>query len=129
MIWLYLLLCTLIVVLSAAANAVADIIEHPDTFYASVFSKRDPKFWLKTESHKYAKKVFTYKIDAWHLVESFQVLLFIGAIILPAIWLPVELYSWEWWAVMIVYGILGFSYNIAFVKIYKRLKRKPDANN
>lgn len=125
----------LLIALSAAANAVADTLENEVAFNASVFYKKDKTFWLKSVSWYYAKKIFTYKIDAWHLFESFQVLILL---LIPFL----SLLFGVWWSnrynlasglmptglLVLLYLLLGWIYNLVFNFTYKRLKRKPNGN-
>lgn len=73
----------LFVVLAAAFNAVMDSVEYEAVFNKSIFSKYDPKWWLKTVSWQYVKFVpFTkYRIDAWHLSKTFFICFFILALV------------------------------------------------
>lgn len=50
-----------------------DVVEN-ENFFKSVFSNKNQKFWYKRESWKFAKKVFNYKIDAWHIFKSLMVI-------------------------------------------------------
>jgi hypothetical protein len=123
----YIIVCVLIVVLSAAANGVADRLENEVAYNSSIFATWNRRFWLKSVSWVYAKKIFTYKIDGWHLVESFQVLLLLIALILPWV-MPLERKG-PIWAVIVLYCTLGVLYNITFNWVYKKLGRKTDAEN
>lgn len=122
MIW-YLFIAVLVVVLSAAANAVADRLENEVAYNDSIFRDWNREFWLKSSSWDNAKKVFNYKIDGWHLVESFQVLLLLLALILP--WIVHIERKGPLWAVIVLYCALGILYNITFDWVYKALKNKP----
>src|SRR5690242_11898251 len=55
--------------LSAFFNACADAFEN-ENYFESIFKKWNQRFWYKRESWKYAKKIFGYKIDGWHLSKS-----------------------------------------------------------
>lgn len=59
----------LVAFLAGLINAFMDTIEE-GKFGNSIFSKLDPKFWYKWQSWKYAKKIFNYTVDAWHLAKS-----------------------------------------------------------
>lgn len=121
--------------MSAAANAVADTLENKVAFEASIFSHKDPKFWCKEVSWIYAKRIFGYKIDMWHLVESLQVLILIaipGIALIAAIrfiYLNQGGYSIiSGLGTFILSCLLGGLYNVVFNFTYKRLKRKPNGN-
>src|ERR1044072_4898033 len=55
--------------LAGVFNAFMDSIEEGH-FQNSIFSKLDPKFWYKWESWKWAKTIFGYRFDAWHIAKS-----------------------------------------------------------
>ena len=55
--------------LAGFLNAFMDTIEEGH-FGNSIFRNWDPRFWYKWQSWKYAKKIFNYPIDAWHIVKS-----------------------------------------------------------
>lgn len=128
---LFIIVGLIMIILSAVANAIADTLENRVAFEASIFYKLNRRFWLKEVSWQYARKLFAgtwfeYKIDAWHLAESFQVLLFAGALILP---FPIKHpYISGWW-IVVLYCSLGAVYIVTFNYTYKLLKRKPDATN
>ena len=124
---LWLVTVILCVILSAFFNAIADRLENAPAFNTSVFYKKNPKFWLKETSWQYAKKIFAYKIDAWHLVESAQVVLFILAALLFYFLKPITV-TGNWWKLALFCG-LGLVYNFTFNYCYnKLLKRKPNGN-
>lgn len=54
---------------AAFFNAVMDRTEN-ESFFGSRFDKLSHKFWYKRESWKWAKKIFGYKLDAWHLSKT-----------------------------------------------------------
>lgn len=66
--------------LAAILDAFIDTLEQGH-FQTSIFSKLNPKFWYKDESWKYAKKIFSYPMDAWHLGKSAMVFCLAGALI------------------------------------------------
>lgn len=59
--------------LAAFFNALMDRFEN-ESFFDSRFASWNQKFWYKRESWKWAKKIFGYKIDAWHLSKSCMVI-------------------------------------------------------
>lgn len=122
---IYLLLAVLVVVLSAAANGVADRLENEVAYNDSIFNTWNREFWLKSSSWDNARKIFTYKVDGWHIVESFQVLLLLVALIMP--WFIHLERKGPVWAVIALYCALGVIYNLAFNWTYKALKKKPNA--
>lgn len=55
--------------IAGVCNAFMDTIEEGH-FSNSIFRNLNQKFWYKQESWKYARKIFNYPIDAWHLAKS-----------------------------------------------------------
>ena len=45
-----------------------------ENFYTSVFKNLNEKFWYKRESWKHAKKIFGWKLDAWHIAKSLMII-------------------------------------------------------
>lgn len=104
------------VILAGMFKAVADTLTHH--YDTSVFKKNDRKFWDPSISWKYAKyAMFTkYKIDAWHLANSAQILAWCGA--LAAVYSTYI--KFPWWAVFIGAGIL---FNLSFNLFYNKILR------
>jgi hypothetical protein len=59
----------LLVALSAVFNSIMDSVEN-ENFFESAFKKFNQKFWYKRVSWQFAKKLFDYKFDAWHISKS-----------------------------------------------------------
>jgi hypothetical protein len=57
-------------------NAVMDATENEPNFNESIFKNLNRKFWLKTVSWEYAKRIRGYKFDAWHLAKSSMIVMF-----------------------------------------------------
>jgi hypothetical protein len=76
-----LFLMTLFTVLMSFFNSVMDATENEPNFNESVFRNWNPKFWLKTVSWQYARKLFGYKFDAWHIAKSLMIISFGGVVI------------------------------------------------
>ena len=94
-------------------SAIADIVEN-ENFSSSVFSKLNVRFWYKRESWKYAKRIFGYKVDAWHLSKSLMICSFVIASVL-----------YETFISTVVDIILfGVAYNLNFSLWYHVLLRK-----
>src|SRR5689334_21738421 len=72
----------LLVVVAAFFNAVMDATENTPNFDESIFKNLDKRFWCKDVSWEFAKKLFGYKFDAWHLSKSAMIICFACAIIL-----------------------------------------------
>lgn len=75
------LLAIFSVFLAAFFNSVMDATENEPNFNESIFKPRNKKFWLKTVSCDYAKKLWGYKFDAWHLSKTCMVFSISGALI------------------------------------------------
>lgn len=102
----------ILVLLAAACNAVMDILEN-ENFSSSVFKNLNPKWWYKRESWKYAKKIFGWKYDGWHVFKSTMIVLLVGATVL---------YSsvFDPW---IDFFVMGAIWNGTFSFTYKQLKK------
>jgi hypothetical protein len=70
-----------LIILAAICNAVMDILEN-ENFSSSIFRNLNPKWWYKRESWKYAKKVFGWKYDGWHVFKSLMIIFLMLAIVL-----------------------------------------------
>lgn len=100
----------LLIALAAFFNACMDSFEN-ENFFESIFKNLNQKFWYKRESWKYAKKIFGYRFDAWHLSKSAMIFCIVGAIIL---FNP----HFHWWIHFILFGIV---WNVIFVITYHGL--------
>jgi hypothetical protein len=69
------------VFLAAFFNSVMDATENEPNFNESILKNLNRKFWLKSVSCNYAKKLWGYKFDAWHLAKTGMVFSIAGAII------------------------------------------------
>ena len=65
------LLCVFI---AAIANSIMDRVENEVEINESIFSRKDPKFWLKSVSWRYARKIIGWKADVWHIAKSVMVI-------------------------------------------------------
>lgn len=116
---MFTLLC---LVLAAFFKSVADTVA--DHYYVSVFRNLSERFWNKQVSWKYAKKVFAYPIDAWHLSNSCMIVCFvIGAVVYDDI--RVHIGSFD----MTIYGgfcvpVFGFAFIGVFNLFYTKILRK-----
>lgn len=103
----------LFVALAAMFNAVMDRVEYPAAFNQSIFKKKNPNFWLKTESWQHAKKIFAYKFDCWHIAKSLMLFCFAFAIAFMDMS--------HWWVVkfITVGGIWIVVFNVFYNRILK----------
>jgi hypothetical protein len=100
--------------LAGMFKAVADTLA--DHFYISVFKKKDPKFWDKSISWKYAKylPLTKYKVDAWHLANTGMIVSICAAIATKPD------FSLHWAFQFIAAGIIfNLSFNIFYNKILR----------
>ena len=62
-------------VLACFFNSVMDVTEN-ENFSESIIKKWNTRFWYKRDSDDFARKIFTYKVDAWHLSKSLMIICF-----------------------------------------------------
>lgn len=99
----------LFVFIGAIFNAIHDTVNF--RYHESVFRNLDPWFWDNSTSYLMAKKIFGYKIDAFHLAKSLMLFSLFGAIL-----------SYE----RPVFGILdfiafGLVWNVTFNLFYNKI--------
>jgi hypothetical protein len=100
-------------------NAIMDLVEN-ENFYQSIFSKTKEVnqlgFWYKRESWKYAKKIFGYKLDAWHIAKSIMIILVTVSSVVAYYQKPVI--SWY-----IDLALRGLIWNLVFNLFYNHIFR------
>lgn len=108
---------TSIVLLIAACffNAVMDATENMPNFNESRLKNLPKNFWLKEVSWKYAPKIFSYKLDAWHISKSCMIICFI----LSGIFFDMPVEKWQDVVSYLVIG--GVIWNFFFWLFYHRL--------
>lgn len=99
-----------LIFLAAFFNACMDAFEN-ENFFESIFKKWDQKVWYKRESWKYARKIFAYKLDSWHICKSLMICCFVGAIV---VYEPIN----EWYIDFVSMGIM---WNLCFWIFYHKL--------
>lgn len=99
----------LLIYWAAFFNACMDAFEN-ENFFESMFRNSNQRIWYKRESWKYAKKIFGYKLDAWHISKSCMILCFCGALAFP----PKD----SWWVIVINYGLI---WNLTFWLFYHKV--------
>lgn len=90
-------------------KALADICNN--RFNVSIFKKLNPKFWAKDTSAYYAKRIFGFRFDAWHLSMSAVICLLIGSIV-------THQSKMEWYFEFIIYGVY---WNLMFDLFYDKI--------
>lgn len=97
--------------LAALCNSIMDTLRFH--FESSPFRNRSPKFWNPNISYKYARQIFGYKLDAWHLFKSGMIVFILLSIV-----------SYDetlaWWFDFIVFGLCwNFVFSTSYKWMYK----------
>jgi len=61
-------------------NACMDAFEN-ENFNESIFKNWPKQFWSKRHSWQEAKRIFGYKLDAWHICKSLFIIFFVASAI------------------------------------------------
>lgn len=102
-----------LVSIAAGLNALMDTIGDHVHFNASIFSNWKKEFWSKEISWQYAKKVFGWKYDGWHVAKSIMIICLVVAIV---VFKP----YYQWWVHFISIGLIwNGSFNL-FYKIFNK---------
>ncbi len=101
----------ILIFIAAFFNACMDAFENTPNFNESIFKNLDKRFWCKDVSWQYAKKLFGYKFDSWHLAKSAMIFCLVGAIV---IYRPHH----QWWVHFISMGII---WNVGFWLFYHKI--------
>lgn len=104
-----------LILISVAAffKAVADKVDHH--FDTSIFKNLNPNFWDRDISSEKAKRIFNYKIDAWHLSQSAMIICMIVAWSLH----NKSFIAW-YWQVLIAGTVWNLVFNLFYNKILSR---------
>lgn len=97
--------------MAAILNAVMDRTGDSVAFNRSIFNHLDPKFWNKEISWQYAKKVFGWKADCWHIAKSGMIICLAASLLLDGI---------KWWE----FPILGTLWNVTFNTFYNHILKR-----
>ena len=62
-------------------NSVMEATENEPNFNESILKNLNRRFWLKTESWQYARQLWGYKFDAWHISKTCMAFSCAGALI------------------------------------------------
>jgi hypothetical protein len=101
----------LLISFAAFCKALADTLAHH--FDTSVFRKKNRKFWDPVISSEWVKKVFAYKLDAWHLSNSAMIVAMVCAIVFHS-------NRFEWWIEIPIGGVV---WNLVFNLFYNKILR------
>lgn len=96
----------LLIALMAFLNACMDAFEN-ENYFESIFKEWDQRFWYKRESWKWAKKIFGYHPDSWHISKS----LFVICIA----FLPSCKFDGDWWVIVLNVFVI---WNLVFKFFY-----------
>lgn len=108
------MITAILILLAALFNAVMDRVGDTVAFNNSIFHKKDPAFWCKDVSWRYAKKVFGWKADAWHIAKSSMIICLVAGAVLynPA---------FNVWIDFFAFGALwNASFNIGYNTLFKK---------
>lgn len=94
--------------IAAFFNACMDAFENAPNFNESIFKNLNKKFWLKSVSWEYARKIFSYKLDAWHISKTLMLL----CLVLYAYTLNKDV---SWWVTLLNFAIV---WNGGFILFY-----------
>lgn len=100
----------ILVLLAAICKSCADAFENTPNFNESIFRNLDKRFWCKDVSWQYAKKLFGYKFDSWHLSISAMIFCIDGAIVIH---FPGDR--------LLHFAGIGLLWNVVFVGFYHKI--------
>lgn len=106
------ILSYVLIFMAAVFKACADAFENSPNFNESIFKNLDKKFWCKDVSWQYARKLFGYRLDSWHLSISAMIFCIDAAIVIQ--------FSND--RILHFIGI-GILWNIIFVCFYHKIFR------
>lgn len=108
------MIAAILIFFAAVCNAIMDRLENEPAFNRSIFKWKEKRFWSKEVSWQYAKKIFGYKLDAWHLFKSAMIMLMLSACVLykPVISPFIDII------------IFGAEWNIVFVLFYSKILKR-----
>lgn len=104
----------ILVAIAAMFNAVMDRVENDVSFNKSVFRWKDKRFWCKDVSWQYAKKIFGWKADAWHIAKTLMIISIAFAMIFFH-----SIGRW-WMDVLLIGAVWNLSFNIFYNKLLKQ---------
>ncbi|MBX3253904.1 MAG: hypothetical protein KF862_07150 [Chitinophagaceae bacterium] len=118
----------LLIATAAMLNAFMDRIEN-ENFYESIFRNWNERFWYKRTSWKYAKKIFGWKADAWHIAKSLMIIFVLTAISTAdysteiRFWIN-GLFETKIYGVALNLLLFGTTWNLTFNLFYNKLFKK-----
>lgn len=106
----------ILVFIAAFFNAVMDRTTEPVHFNLSIFRNLNQKFWLRSVSWQYAKKVFGWKADAWHIAKSAMIICMVCAMVFYESMLPYYI------DILVLGALWNLSFNLFYNRLLKRKK-------
>jgi hypothetical protein len=105
-------------ILASICDSVQDTLSF--RFSTSIFGSFNKAFWNPVYSHAAAKRIFGYKVDAWHLFKSAKIVL--EAFAIPAYFYLPNYRTGVWWIdISIALVASGIAWNGIFNLFYHRL--------
>lgn len=74
------MISAILLFIAGMLNALMDRVEN-ETIWKSCFKKLNQNFWYKRVSWNKAKKVFKFKLDAWHIAKHLMYVHVVGAVV------------------------------------------------
>ena len=109
-----------LIIIASIFNAIMDILEN-ENYFSSKFKNNNQKWWYKRESWKYAKKIFGWKYDGWHIFKSLMIISLIAGVVLYAPLLT--FFNNNILNMLSDFLLFGFVWNMVFGVTYKFLKK------
>lgn len=122
-IWIIVLLCLFLIAVCARWNAAMDRTDFD--FETSIWKHKDPKYYNKQVSWKYAKKIFGWPDDFWHWCKSKML---VWLLIFPALLITCLLYYKYMFTIPIFilvfftsWIVCGFAWNLTFNLYFNKI--------
>jgi uncharacterized membrane protein len=122
MVILQIIITTILIVIAAICNAICDRLENKVSFNGSIFYKKDITFWCKELSWNRAKRIFGYKIDAWHLFKSVWICALLLAVCINICFFNDVMP--EFLNLLIIFIASGTIWNVTFNIFYNRILKR-----
>ena len=110
------MIALILISVAAICKAFSDTIAHH--FDTSIFRGKNRDFWEANRVNSAAKRIFGYKVDAWHLSNSLMITCFIAAIFFGG-----NLHNTIKVSVWVTFVAYGAWFNIVFNIFYNKVFR------
>lgn len=107
----------LFIFIAAICNSMMDNVGHH--WYKSIFKRLDVKFFNPNVSWEYAKQIYGYKVDFWHLCKSSMIIFLCLAII----------YYKPLFGGLIDFILMGLVWNGTFNLFYNHILNEAQSNS